>query len=108
MWVGGAPGMRPNLIKFVYYQYFSEVPFWKSGPESGPRASNGSKSTLHITKRKWEPNIQHYSRPDNLWACFKVAEWGVFSHSSTLQKLRSLSMFGSGNTTVLDLIAHWA
>jgi len=37
MWISGAPGMRPNLIKFVYYQYLSELPFWKSGPKSGPR-----------------------------------------------------------------------
>jgi hypothetical protein len=36
MWVSGAPGMRPNLNKVFYYQYFSEVSFWKSGPESGP------------------------------------------------------------------------
>jgi hypothetical protein len=34
--VSGAPGMRPNFNKVVYYQFFSEVPFWKSGPESGP------------------------------------------------------------------------
>ena len=33
----GAPGMRPNLNKVVYYQYLSEVLFWKSGPESGPK-----------------------------------------------------------------------
>ena len=35
--VSGAPGMRPNFSKLVYYQYLSEVPFWKSGPKSGPR-----------------------------------------------------------------------
>ena len=29
--------MRPNFSKLVYYQYFSEVLFWKSGPESGPK-----------------------------------------------------------------------
>ena len=34
--VSGAPGMRPNLIKFVYYQCLIEFPFWKNGPESGP------------------------------------------------------------------------
>ena len=34
----GAPGMQPNLYKVVYYQWLIEVPFWKSGPESGPRA----------------------------------------------------------------------
>ena len=34
--ISGAPGMRPNLIKFVYYQYLSEMSFWKSGPKSGP------------------------------------------------------------------------
>jgi hypothetical protein len=32
----GAPGMRPNFNKVVYYQRFSEVLFLKSGPESGP------------------------------------------------------------------------
>ena len=32
----GVPGMLPNLNKVVYYQYLSEVPFWKSGPKSGP------------------------------------------------------------------------
>ena len=35
--VSGAPGMRPNLNKVVYYQYLIEMLFWKSGPESGPR-----------------------------------------------------------------------
>ena len=34
----GAPGMQPNLYKVVYYQWLIEVTFWKSGPESGPRA----------------------------------------------------------------------
>ena len=34
--VSGAPGMRPNFNKVVYYQYLIEVLFWKSGPESGP------------------------------------------------------------------------
>ena len=28
--------MRPNLNKPFYYQCLSEVPFWKSGPKSGP------------------------------------------------------------------------
>ena len=32
----GAPGMRPKFNKVVYFKYFSEVPFWKCGPESGP------------------------------------------------------------------------
>jgi hypothetical protein len=32
----GAPGMRPNFNKVVYFQYLSELPFWESGPESGP------------------------------------------------------------------------
>ena len=31
-----APGMQPNLYKVVYYQWLIEVPYWKSGPESGP------------------------------------------------------------------------
>ena len=29
------------------------------------------KQAFDITKRKWEPNIQHYCKPDNLWACFE-------------------------------------
>jgi len=32
----GAPGMRLSLNKVIYFQYFSEVPFYKSGPKSGP------------------------------------------------------------------------
>jgi hypothetical protein len=31
----GAPGMRPNYNKVVYFQYLSVMSFWKSGPESG-------------------------------------------------------------------------
>ena len=53
--VSGAPGMRPNLIKFVYYQFLSEVPFWKNGPESGPILFN-------VSSRKgneW-PLLDHY------------------------------------------------
>ena len=34
--VCGAPGMRLSLNKVIYFQYFSEVPFYKSGPKSGP------------------------------------------------------------------------
>jgi hypothetical protein len=33
----GAPGMRPNFNKVVSFQRLSEVPFWKNGPESGPK-----------------------------------------------------------------------
>lgn len=33
----GAPGLRPNFNKVVYYQRLSEVLFWRSGPESGPK-----------------------------------------------------------------------
>jgi len=36
----GAPGMRPNFNKVVSFQRLSEVPFWKSGPESGPNQNN--------------------------------------------------------------------
>ena len=43
------------------------------------------KKVSYIAKRKWKPNIQHYSKADNLWACFKIAEWGVFCHLRTLQ-----------------------
>ena len=35
----GAPGMRPNLNKVVYYQYLSEAPVFQSGPKSGPFTS---------------------------------------------------------------------
>ena len=31
--VRGAPRMRPRHNKVYYFQYFSEVPFWKSGPQ---------------------------------------------------------------------------
>jgi len=34
--VSGAPGMRLNLNKVIYYQCLSEMLFWTSGPESGP------------------------------------------------------------------------
>jgi hypothetical protein len=30
--VGGAPGVRSNFNKVVFYQCLSEVPFWTSGP----------------------------------------------------------------------------
>ena len=43
------------------------------------------KKVFYIAKRKWEPNIQHYSKADNLWACFKIAECRVFCHLRTLQ-----------------------
>jgi hypothetical protein len=33
----GAPGMRPNFNKVVSFQRLSELPFWKNGPESGPK-----------------------------------------------------------------------
>jgi hypothetical protein len=29
--------MRPNFNKVVSFQRLSEVPFWKNGPESGPK-----------------------------------------------------------------------
>ena len=28
--------MRLSLNEVIYFQYFSEVPFYKSGPKSGP------------------------------------------------------------------------
>ena len=43
--VSGAPGMRPNLNKVVSFQWLIEVPFWKSGPESGPKTPSKYRCT---------------------------------------------------------------
>ena len=43
------------------------------------------KKVLHIAKRKWKTNIQHDCKSDDFRAGFKVAEWGMFCHSKTLQ-----------------------
>ena len=51
----GAPGMRPNLNKVVYYQYLIEMLFWKSGPESGPILFNVSSRKVN----EW-PLLDHY------------------------------------------------
>ena len=45
--MSGAPGMQPNLNKPVYYQYLSEVPFWKSGSKQ-KKAGFYKKSWLAI------------------------------------------------------------
>ena len=50
------------------------------GFTGGPYSPVFIKRFLNITKQKWEPNIQHKSKADNLWACFKVAEWKAFYH----------------------------
>ena len=43
------------------------------------------KKVLHITERKRKSNIHHYCKSDDFRASFKVAEWGMFCHSKTLQ-----------------------
>ena len=40
---------------------------------------------LHITAQKREPNVKHHSQADDLWARFKVPEWGVFCHTERLR-----------------------
>ena len=57
----------------------------KSGPKSGPRASNRSQLNLHITRRKSEPDIQHHRQADDLGARFKVTEWRAFCHMARLR-----------------------
>ena len=32
-----------------------------------------------------ETNVQHNSQADDLWARFKVPEWGVFCHTARLR-----------------------
>ena len=43
------------------------------------------KQVFYITKRKWEPNIQHDCKSDDFRARFKVAKWRVFCHWAWLQ-----------------------
>ena len=38
-----------------------------------------------LTKLKWKTNTKRHSQADDLWAGFKVAEWGVFCHSEMLR-----------------------
>ena len=64
------------------------------------------KKVSYIAKRKWEPNIQHYSKADNLWACFKIAEWGVFCHLRTLQTLPTrFNQVQSDSTQIIEGVA---
>jgi hypothetical protein len=37
-----------------------------------------------IAKRKWEPNIQHHCKADDLKACLEISKWTVFCHQATL------------------------
>ena len=64
------------------------------------------KKVSYIAKRKWEPNIQHYSKADNLWACFKIAEWGVFCHLRTLQTHPTrFNQVQSDSTQIIECVA---
>ena len=56
--ISGAPGMRPNLYKVVYYQCLNEVPFWKSGPESGPYCKNEQLDLAYELRGKPVPRVQ--------------------------------------------------
>ena len=40
---------------------------------------------FYISKRKRKPHIKHHSQADDLWARFKVPEWGVFCHTARLR-----------------------
>ena len=40
---------------------------------------------FHITEWKRKPDVQHHSQADDLWARFKVPEWGVFCHMARLR-----------------------
>ena len=37
------------------------------------------------TERERKPTIKHHSQADDLWARFKVPEWGVFCHTERLR-----------------------
>jgi len=53
-----------------------------------------------------EANIQHYSKADNLWACFKIAEWGVFCHLRTLQTHPTrFNQVQSDSTQIIECVA---
>jgi len=38
-----------------------------------------------VTGSDRKPNIKHHSQADDLWARFKVPEWGVFCHTERLR-----------------------
>ena len=77
----GAPTRQNDFSNTTLNQLLRLGSVSKSGPESGPRTDKGSQLILHMTAQKRKPNIQHHSQADDLWACFKVAEWGVFCHT---------------------------
>lgn len=35
---------------------------------------------FYVSKRKWEPDVQHHRQADDLWTGFEVAEWGASRH----------------------------
>ena len=47
----GAPGLRPNFNKVVYYQWPIEVSCWKSGPENGRTNLEFKISKVFLTKK---------------------------------------------------------
>ena len=55
------------------------------GFTGGPYFPAFIKRSLNMLERKRKTNVQHYGKPDNLWACFEVAERRVYCHLRTLQ-----------------------
>ena len=41
---------------------------------------------LYISKRKWEPDIYHYRKVDDLWTYVKVTKGAVLCHETTLER----------------------
>ena len=61
---------------------------------------------LNIPQREWRTHIHHHSKADNLWARFKVPEWGVFSNTARLRNYPArlkLVLSDSAIATVLVL-----
>jgi len=53
-----------------------------------------------LTKLKWKTNTKRHSQADDLWARFKVPEWGVFCHTARLRNpiiYASLTRLGQRN-----------
>ena len=42
------------------------------------------KQNLHVSERKWEPNVKHHRQADDLGARFEVFERRAFGHARTL------------------------
>ena len=102
--------MQPNLYKVVYYQWLIEVPFPLRISRQlldallfNLRCQHRTKSippkpdcfvadidptlvqkVLYISKRKWEPDIHHYRKANDLWTCLKVTKGAVICHETTL------------------------